>query len=198
MRTLRRTCSALTLTAALTGCCCGGGTPPQPRPYKTKNEQEARLFAEARRDLLPEDVRKASDAHAGTLVLWAGILRSIGTGGPRTVRLGVAHHYWDWIEDHGQGVVALSPRGEGRFDCLSEQEDPEASIDHLAQYAQPGDLIVAYGHPAGVSPDGTVQLRCRFFRLFPKSRFSTRVIDYGRAYALNGDPEDCRPVAAAP
>ena len=95
-----------------------------------------------------------------------------------------------------QGVAAVSPRGEGTYECLCECQSPEDARAFLAHLPPPGDLAITYGTPVALTAKGFVQFRCRSLRALRKERFSTDLLDYGREYLLHGDPKDCMPVPA--
>ena len=169
------------LTAA--GCCCAGGEPREPKPYQPRTEAEAGLFAEAKRDVLPDDIRENLKAHAAETLLWAGILRAVEIEGT-TVRLRIEHHYWDWLEDHGDpfpaGIAALSPRGEGTYECLLELLSAEDAAAYRARTPPTGRMVITYGVPIELTGKGVVRLRCRRMASFQEGRFSTELLDYGR------------------
>ena len=178
MRSPWRTLAALALTA-LSGCCCAGGGPLEPTPYCPKTEAEAALFSAARRDVFPDDIRENLKAHEAETVLWAGILRKVEIEG-RTVILSIEHHYFDWVEDRGDGLAALSPHGEGTYECLLELMSAEDAENYRARPPPPGRMMITYGVPAGLTSTGVVRLRCRRLVSFKEGRFSTELLDYGR------------------
>ncbi len=170
--------AALSLAAFLAGC-CAAPAPPQPKPYQPRTEGESRLLAESRRDIFPDDVRADLQAHAAETLAWTGILRAVEIEGT-TVRLSMEHHYWDWIEDRGDGLAALSPRGEGTYECRLELLSLKDAEDYRTRTPPTGRMVITYAVPTGVTAKGVVQLRCRRLIPFREGRYSTDLLDYGR------------------
>ncbi len=183
MRKTRAMFASLALAALAGGCARPAPQEEdrQARPYWPRSEAEQEAFERARRDVFPDDVRRDPAAHAAELLLWSGILKNVEVpAGGRTVHLLVEHHYWDWIEDRGDGLAHPSPRGEGMFECLCEFPSPENAAAFLARPPASGRMIVVYGTPDGLTPEGVVRLHGRHFYTFRPERFPMDVLDYGR------------------
>ena len=164
---------------------------------------EATVFASARRDVFPNDVR-AGTAGAGP-VAWAGVVMRVDeavVGRTRVWDLYGEHHYWTWIEDFGMQPqrALLSPRGEGVFRCRgvrSEGSPTEMTADaNRLRYIptlQPGDMAMVVGEPIRVGDSDVVHLRCLFLDVRPRAYYTTDRWDYGRDWLLKHDPADFRP-----
>lgn len=153
---------------------------------------EASLFATARRDIFPDDVRQQPQAHKNEILAFTGVIRSSRIEGDFIVT-DYEHHFWDWVEDYGaqRERVFLSPRGEGKFRC----RQPLASFSEGRDLPlpKPGFMAIAYGAVDGVERDSTVVLRCApLIKTLPPERFGTDIWDYGRSYLLAGDETDFR------
>ena len=155
---------------------------PAAKPYEPLTKQEAQLLSRARRDFLPEDARyffaKQIEGRSNAeLVAWAGILREkrSSNGTPRFV---VEHRYWDWINDYGTQStrIFLSARGEGLFHFALAGDEGQ----WLMKQAEEGQMLIVYGVPIGVDPDGAIDLRYVHARGIPQSMYATDVWDYGR------------------
>jgi len=86
--------------AVLTSGC--PGLAPGSRAYRPLPQWEAKFFAQARRDVFPNDVRQHPDGFTNTLVVWTGVITNIeffSDGSSRVARFTADHHYFDWIED---------------------------------------------------------------------------------------------------
>jgi len=158
------------------------GLLPGSRAYQPLPQWEAKFFAEANRNIFPNDVRQKPDEAANTLVAWTGIITSIEFRGDESSRfalLKVEHHYFDWIEDFSvqRARYFLSPRGEGSFIVAWGVVSPG---DHqfIDQFSV-GDMLVAYGlpkvHGDTIGLDPTENLRA-----IKPLWFRTDVLDYGR------------------
>jgi hypothetical protein len=177
----RRTfASALLLSTTLSLSCMYS------KPFAMPEEWAQKLYEKARRDVYPDDVRRDPQAYAGTLVAWAGVVKSSKVvqlpHGPALV-LVVTHHYFDWIEDHGaqKEIYLLSPRGEGDFVIATPIE-----LDRL-EYARKeapdhvGKMLVAVGKPdAELGTENHVVFASAAFIVFEDKPFRTDWIDYGR------------------
>lgn len=178
------------LTGLLLPGCLGlmqGGA----RDYRPESSREELLFAKARRDVFPEDVRKHLDRYRNELLVWSGIVkltsRQPGNQG-RVWNLIIAHHYWDWIEELGrQGELAvLSPRGEGFFQCS------QPLADAAKPYDPQEEMVIVYGYPEKVLETDIVEVHCVSVRSFYRTYYSTGVREYGRDYLLKNDQRDIR------
>jgi hypothetical protein len=169
----------LTIVVVLTiGC----GVTYSSRRYRPENDDEARLFAKAHRDVFPDDIRQDIEKHRPTLVLWSGIIKQAEIGEQRNVlRVLIEHHYWDWIEDYGpqKAIAFLSPRGEGRFECRIPVQASKLNegIPRL------GDMAIVYGTPARSTNDGVLVMDCVTLRSFKKDFYSTEIVEYGRNFS---------------
>jgi len=136
------------------------------------------ILTGARRDVYPDDVRKDPEAYERATLAWAGVVvsASAGEGHSEFWSVIVEHHYWDWIEDSSQqkGQAFLSPRGEGRFLCHAERAPIAA--DKLKDA-----MTVAYIRPLRMN-DQMIEGAC-IMRFFPRDRYATDVMDYGRGGA---------------
>ena len=155
----------------LTGCPPG----PYSKGYQGSSDTERKLFVEARRDVYPDDVRKAPETFRKTTLAWPGIVVSTepDPNDPPFSTVVVEHHYWDWIEDHSiqKAKAFLSPRGEGKFVCHAERRTlPSVELKNT--------MTIAYVRPVGVK-DQTLHAAC-IMRFFPREWYATDVMDYGR------------------
>jgi hypothetical protein len=167
----------LVLFACLLSACPGS------RAYQPLPLWEAKFFAQAKRDLYPDDVRKSPARYAKTLVGWTGIIRQIEIrqeGEMEGARFTVEHRYFDWIEDHGaqREIFFLSPRGEGTFAAAWNITDPQDK-QFIKQFAV-GDMMVAYGYPSAIR-DGVVAISpMQNMRSIKPEWYRADVLDYGR------------------
>jgi hypothetical protein len=182
------------LTWVLAGVCLAEGCAgllPIPRLYHPENSREELLWAKARRDVFPEDVRRRIEAYRGELLVWPGIITLVhqdaGNQGPSSTLI-IAHHYWDWVEQPGgrQERVWLSPRGEGFFQCARPLTESAARADVR------DELAVVYGYPERVLDNDIVHMRCVDLRRFHRSAYATDVLEYGRKYVATQDPSDMK------
>lgn len=161
------------LTALLLSIGCPVG--PSSKAYRGDSQAEQQLFEQARRDVYPDDVRKAPEDYRKVTLAWPGIVISaqVDEDRPQYQTVVVEHHYWDWIEDHSiqKAKAFLSPRGEGRFVCHAERRAiaPEALV---------AAMTVAYVRPLGMK-DQTLHAAC-IMRFFPSDWYATDVMEYGR------------------
>ena len=172
--------AALLALAGTSGACMMPGA----APYRPATDDEAQLYARARRDVLPGDVRNDPEGTSGTLVGWTGIVREIRISRHESTFV-VEHFYWDWMLDFGTQLprIFLSRQGEGVFQFSVGGQDGE----WLAEHSTVGDMLVAYGIPTRVThPDATVGLRYIHARGLPEHFYSTDVWDYGRDFAVEG------------
>jgi hypothetical protein len=113
------------------------------RAYRPAEAADAAIFARARRDVFPDDVR-AGRAGAGP-VAWAGVITRVEEAqrsGTTVWDLYVEHHYWTWNEDFGMQPerAILSARGEGGFRCRgvkSEGVSTELTTDAKSPASHP-------------------------------------------------------------
>jgi hypothetical protein len=124
---------------------------PGSRSYRPLPQWEARFFARARRDLLPDEVRRRPDAYKNVLVVWTGVIKDISyfnDRSSRVVRFTAEHRYFDWVEDSGvqRERFLLSPQGEGAFAVAWRADKPE-DRKFVEQFAV-GDMLIAYGCPS--------------------------------------------------
>ena len=157
---------------------------PHTKAYGPRSEYEQGLFAKARRDIYPDDVRKEVSRYTAETVLWTGIIMDVPTVSSSTWRMRIEHHYWDWLEDYSvqKEIAFLSPRGEGMFEFTFYTSEKF----HLESFGRVGDMAIVYGRPKEVSPDGTIVLACKFSKFLRKGLYSTEYMDYGR------DPNDVK------
>jgi hypothetical protein len=156
---------------------------PGSRAYQPLPQWEAKFYAQARRDIFPNDVRQKPDEFATTLVAWTGVITKIefsSNSSPRSVRFTAEHHYFDWIEDFSiqRARFFLSPRGEGAFavQWIAETPDDQKFVDQFAV----GDMLVAYGYPS-VIRDTYIGLHpAQNLRAIKPQWFRTDILDYGR------------------
>jgi len=157
--------------AILAGCPAG----PSSKPYQGTSDAESRLLGGARRDVYPDDVRKAPEAYRRVTLAWPGVVvsASVDEGRPEFWTVIVEHHYWDWIEDHSiqKARAFLSPRGEGRFVCHAERA--AIAVDALKDA-----MTVAYVRPLRMQGQ-MIEGAC-IMRFFPRDWYATDVMDYGR------------------
>lgn len=155
----------------LTACPIG----PYSKAYQGDSEAEQQIFQQARRDVYPDDVRKAPEDYRKVTLAWPGIIVSaeVDQGRPQFWTIVVEHHYWDWMEDHSvqKARAFLSPRGEGRFVCHAERRAIVAS-DLV------GAMTVSYVRPLGMQ-DQVLHAAC-IMRFFPQDWYATDVMEYGR------------------
>jgi hypothetical protein len=154
-----------------------GGCPPGPysKAYQGSSDAERQLLTEARRDLYPDDVRRAPETFRKATVAWPGVVVSAerDPNDPAFSTVVVEHHYWDWIEDHSiqKAKAFLSPRGEGKFVCHAERRTlPNVELRNA--------MTIAYVRPVGVK-DQMLHAAC-VMRFFPRDWYATDVMDYGR------------------
>ena len=182
MRMYRRGLSALPLLGI---CLLSAGCPgivPGSRAYQPLPQWEAKFFAQAKRDVFPNDVRNKPDEANSPLAVWTGVITNIeflNDDSGRFARFTVEHHYFDWIEDFSvqRARYFLSPRGEGTFLVAWRIASP-VDQQFIEQFSI-GDMLVAYGYPhvhgdlVGLSPTENL-------RAIKPPWFRTDVLDYGR------------------
>lgn len=182
MRIKRQSLQAVLLVGILIlmeGC---PGLLPGSRAYQPLPQWEAKFFAQAKRDVFPNDVHQKPGVAVNTLVVWTGIITNIefrGDESSRFARLTVEHHYFDWIEDFSvqRARYFLSPRGEGFFVVAWSVE---SSVDQqfIDQFSI-GDMLVAYGFPK-VHGDSIGLYPTENLRAIKPPWFRTDVLEYGR------------------
>ena len=167
--------------AILTSGC--PGIVPGSRAYRPLPQWEAKFFAEARRDVFPNDVRQEPDGFTDTLVVWTGIIKDIdffNDGSSRVARFTADHHYFDWIEDFGiqKERFFLSPRGEGEFAAAwrVDSSDNQKFVDQFSV----GDMLVAYGYPSMIRDDVVGLYPTQNLRAIKPQWYRTDILDYGR------------------
>ena len=148
---------------------------PYSAAYKGSHDWEGKLLSEAQRDVYPDDVRADPARYRKATLAWPGIVVSAQPDAldAAQTEVVIAHHYWDWIEDHSiqRAKAFLSPRGEGEFTCHTKRTLLPA-VDIKAAMA------IAYVRPVGVK-DGRLHAAC-ILSLYPPSWYLTDVFDYGR------------------
>jgi hypothetical protein len=158
-------------------------------PYRPATPAEKHEFARDRLDVYPDDFRKDPAAHAGTAVVWAGIICSTDAHekdqGDQIMADSVfEHHYFDWVQDSKGGCLKLSvsPRGEGLFRArwYMDKTQYDATAESAEGFAKPGTLAIVYGVPETVDANGTVVLKYRYLRIVDADHFTTNEFDYGR------------------
>ena len=163
----------------LAGC---PGLVPGSRAYQPLPQWEAKFYAQAKRNIFPNDVRRQPDDANSPLVVWTGIITNIEISSDesgRYVRFTVDHHYFDWIEDFSvqRARFFMSPRGEGAF-VVTWRFESAVDQQFVGQFSV-GDMLVAYGNPrvhadrVGLSPTENL-------RAIKPPWFRTDVLDYGR------------------
>ena len=161
----------LLLLGVLVGCPAG----PYSKPYQGTSDGERTLLVAARRDVYPDDVRKAPEAYRRATLAWPGVVVSVSVDEDRPAYWSVVveHHYWDWTEDHSiqKARAFLSPRGEGQFVCHAER-------GLVAPETLKNAMTVAYARPLGMK-DQILHAAC-IMRFFPREWYATDVMDYGR------------------
>lgn len=155
---------------------------PHTKRYEPKGDQETQLFPKARRDVYPEDVRKDLNAFDREVLLWTGIVKSVGPeqDGQR-LRMRIEHHYWDWLEDYSvqREIAFLSPRGEGMFACDFR---PNANLQH-EEVARVEDMAIIYGTPHEIANDGMILMACPYYKTLRRELYATDVFSYGRNFS---------------
>jgi len=144
---------------------------------------EARFFAQAKRDLFPNDVRQHPGGFTNTLVVWAGVITNIeifNDGSSRVARFTADHHYFDWIEDISiqWERFFLSPRGEGAFAAAWRAESPDDQ-KFVGQFAV-GDMLIAYGYPSLIRSNVVGLYPTQNLRAIKPQWYRTDILDYGR------------------
>jgi hypothetical protein len=178
------------------GLACVYYSKPFEPPVSTDQQK---LFAAARRDVFPDQVRQDPDAYADTLVAWAGIVedaRLVPMGSDTALIISVAHHYFDWIEDHGAQaeLFFLSSRGEGVF--FIAKSVPQDSLEYWKAEAPQhvGKMLVAVGEPENqlkTSGSTEIPFADQFYVMFHEGAFHTDW-DYGRHGPGAGAPGESR------
>jgi hypothetical protein len=171
----------LAILSVLWLCGCPGAVPGT-RQYQPLPKWEARFFAEARRDVFPQDVRGNPSHFRDTLVAWTGIVKKIEHmqyDSSPFVRFTVEHHYFDWAEDFGlqRERFFVSPRGEGGFTAI--WPDSAENDAFLKQFAV-GDFLIAYGYPSVVHSDVVGLDPTQNLRAIKPKWYRTDILDYGR------------------
>jgi hypothetical protein len=164
--------ATLLLATLLTAACA---SEPQTVRYQGASDAERTVLAASRKDVYPNDVRPEPERFKRATLAWAGIVTEVMAEAERSafVELTIAHHYWDWMEDHStpKAKAFLSPRGEGMFVCHAERTSVmDADVR--------GALVIAYVRPL-VMKDGLLHAAC-IVRLYPRDTYATDVLDYGR------------------
>jgi hypothetical protein len=170
---------------------CGVIGCPHSSIYRPSAERLRAYDEQADRWFFPDDVRRDPDAASQKKLLWTGIIREqtrVSTPRGDAIEFRVEHHYWDFVLDYGAQLAHafLSPRGEGSFVVRVSANELEADPKNFRE----GWMLLAWGSPHGVLPDGTVRLDMQASSGFPPGFFSTEMWDYGRAYLLQHDTSD--------
>ena len=153
------------------------GCPPGPhsKAYEGTSEAERKLLAESQRGVYPNDVRAQPERYTKATLAWPGIVRTVvpAPRDPAWAQVVIAHHYWDWIEDHSiqKAKAFLSARGEGDFVCHVERRLLPAVDLHDA-------MAIAYVRPVGVK-EGVLHTAC-LLTFYPPGWYATDVWEYGR------------------
>jgi hypothetical protein len=161
---------------------CAAGCFPYSKRYQPAGDQEKQLFATARRDVYPDDVRGNVPAFDGQTLLWTGIVKAVRlTEDGLRFRMMIEHHYWDWIEDHSiqREIAFLSPRGEGMFAC---DYHPKADVKP-EDVAHVEDMAIVYGIPKNITDDGVILMACPFFKTLRRELYATNIFSYGRNFS---------------
>jgi hypothetical protein len=151
--------------------------------YKPLPKWEEKFFAQARKDVFPNDVREAPERYKNTLVAWTGVIKKVEhftDGSSRVARLTADHHYFDWIENNStqRERFYMSPRGEGPFAVIwrAETADDEK---FLAQFTG-GDMLVAYGYPSSIQNNVVGLFPSENIRPIKPQWYRTDILEYGR------------------
>ena len=174
--------AVLLVGAAALTCGCPGLVPGS-RVYRPLPQLEAQFFAQARRDVYPDDVRQRPDGYTNVLVAWTGVITSIdyfNDNRSRVVRFTAEHHYFDWVEDFGlqRERFFVSPRGEGAFAAAWRVDAPEDQ-KFVKQFAV-GDLLIAYGYPSMIRSNVVGLYPTENLRAIKPRWFRMDILDYGR------------------
>jgi hypothetical protein len=158
------------------------GARPGSRPYAPLPKFETKFFAQAKRDVFPDEVRKEPARFKDVLVAWTGIIKSIdyfNDGASRVARLTAEHCYFDWIEDFGVQHERFfpSPRGEGQF-AAAWRVDTPADRQFIEQFAV-GDFLIAYGKPSLIREKVVGLFPVENLRAIKPEWFRRDVLDYG-------------------
>ena len=179
---MKKTFVALMLLSCAVLLCGCPGLAPGSRLYRPLPKWEAGFFAEAHRNVFPNDVRQHPDSFTNTLVAWTGVITNIEylTNTPPRVRFTAIHHYFDWIEDISiqRARFFLSPRGEGSFAVQWVVQTPEEQkfVDQFTL----GDMLVAYGYPTVIRTNYIGLNPTENLRAFKPQWYRTDILDYGR------------------
>jgi hypothetical protein len=183
------------LSVILSGC--PFGIAPGSRAYQPLPKWEARFYAEARRDIFPNDVRPDPNKYAKTLLAWTGVITNIDyhteNDGLHGVKITAEHHYFDWIEDSGiqREVFFLSPRGEGMFAACWWIEPNQPNAQKFVDQFAVGDMLIAYGYPSMVRNNVIELYPTQNMRAIKPKWYRTDILDYGR----HGEPSKVLKVA---
>ena len=142
------------------------------RRYHPSPGYEQILYARAHRNVSPADVRITLERYRQDMVMWTGVVTTVERlGGSGNLRVTVDHRYWNEMEYWSpDGVyVRLWPEGEGQFACNFV---PQYGVP-AGRVAQVNDMVIAYGWPRGVTPDGTVIMECPFLRTHGPGHYET-------------------------
>ena len=158
---------------ALTGCT---------RVYKPVSKWEKSVYAQARKDVYPDDVRYGDARDQEDLLVWPGILKKADLreqGDTIWMSLTVEHHYYDWLEDSSMRKYWLSPRGEGIF-TVAWSVPIDWGLEECRKQVRPGAMVIVYGRPKGAG-GGLIRFgHAEYIRLIPKMFYGTDILDYGR------------------
>ncbi len=158
---------------ALTGCT---------RHYKPVSRWERSVYAAARKDVYPDDVRSAPTKYREDLLVWPGIISRANIterGDTLWADITIEHHFYDWLVDSSFKKYWLSPKGEGVFTAAWSMPK-EWGLEEARKHIRPGEMVIVYGHPEGVS-GATVRFgHAEYIRLIPKFFYSTSILEYGR------------------
>jgi hypothetical protein len=167
------------LIAVLTFLLCGC---PGTGVYQPLPKWEAKFFAQARRDVFPQDVRQNPERFKNTLVVWTGIIKKIEYvqhSSTPFVQFTVEHHYFSWI---GHSTILgekylVSPRGEGYFTSIWPNSSEDAPF--LKQFAV-GDFLIAYGFPSVINNKMVGLDPTQHLRAIKPLWYCMDVLDFGR------------------
>lgn len=186
---------ALGVAVALLLAC---GTPgASSRDYTPRTPEDRRHFAEARRDIFPNDVRANPEAYAKQKVAWAGVVaetKLVSLKGQSTLLVVIDHHYFDWIEDHGaqREVFFLSPRGEGKLVILLAAKRDSMTQGEIDAAIPVGSMAVVIGtpkKPVDDAPGAPLIFLYDSFQFIDRQWYRTDMFDYGRpGEPLKGGP----------
>ncbi len=171
------------LLIGLAGCATPGS-----KLFEPESREGKAAYSHARKDIYPQQVRENPERYANDTVVWAGIVKNVelfqSQYGP-ALMVRIAHHYFDWIEDHGAQpeVFFLSPRGEGDFMIILKpnrgmtQKEANESVPAGTMVVAVGKIYVKMAKNNNTMPLPLVE---EYFQFIDRKWYRTDVFDYGR------------------